>query len=132
MISLEMIGFFTATQPHEGGLIRFLYPSNGHFIALAGGWADRALVRTAKKCFRGATDVPAVSYSGPAAAGTDLSDHRNYWAAGFPAFMVTDTAFLRNPNYHGATDTADTLDYRRMAGVVDGVFSTTVSLANDD
>jgi hypothetical protein len=32
--------------------------------------------------------------------------------------MVTDTAFLRNPNYHRPTDTPDTLDYGFMAGVV--------------
>jgi len=37
--------------------------------------------------------------------------------------MVTDTAFLRNPNYHTLADTAATLDYRRMAAVVDGVFN---------
>ena len=43
--------------------------------------------------------------------------------------MVTDTAFMRNPHYHAATDTADTLDYQRMAEVVDGAFSTVVMLA---
>jgi hypothetical protein len=32
--------------------------------------------------------------------------------------MVTDTAFLRNPNYHTRHDTPDTLDYERMACVV--------------
>ena len=37
--------------------------------------------------------------------------------------LVTDTAYLRNPNYHAASDTAQTLDYERMAGVVDGVFN---------
>ena len=40
-----------------------------------------------------------------------------------PALMVTDTAFLRNPNYHGDGDTADTLDYQRMAKVVRGVYA---------
>lgn len=56
-----------------------------------------------------------------------------WWAAGpiagssgrsrsASAVMITDTAFLRNPNYHTADDTAESLDYRRLAGVVDGVF----------
>jgi hypothetical protein len=36
--------------------------------------------------------------------------------------MITDTAFYRNERYHTAGDTPDTLDYRRMAGVVVGVF----------
>jgi hypothetical protein len=37
--------------------------------------------------------------------------------------MVTDTAYLRNPNYHTKRDTSDTLDYEKMARVVDGVFN---------
>jgi hypothetical protein len=30
---------------------------------------------------------------------------------------------LRNPPYHTPGDTAETLDYERMAGVVDGVLN---------
>ena len=44
-----------------------------------------------------------------------LSDHRGYWEQGFKALMVTDTAHLRNPNYHRATDRLATLDVQRMA-----------------
>ena len=44
-----------------------------------------------------------------------LSDHRAYWEQNFPALMVTDTAFLRNPNYHRSTDRLHTLDIPRMA-----------------
>jgi len=44
-----------------------------------------------------------------------LSDHRGYWEQGFPALMVTDTAHLRNPNYHQASDRLATLDVPRMA-----------------
>ena len=32
--------------------------------------------------------------------------------------MVTDTAFFRNPNYHLASDTIDTLDFTFMAQLV--------------
>ena len=46
--------------------------------------------------------------------------------------MITDTAYLRNPNYHAASDTADTLDYNRMAGVVDGVLSAVWNFQTDD
>jgi hypothetical protein len=35
--------------------------------------------------------------------------------------MITDTAPYRNPHYHGATDTPDTLDYDRLARVVHGL-----------
>jgi hypothetical protein len=50
--------------------------------------------------------------------GVDLSDHLNSWAHGFPAVMVTDTAFMRSGRYHTKEDRPETLDYRRMAEVV--------------
>jgi hypothetical protein len=54
--------------------------------------------------------------------GVDFSDHRNYWAFDYPSVMVTDTAFYRSNNYHTEHDTPDTLDYKRMAEVVEGVY----------
>ena len=33
--------------------------------------------------------------------------------------MITDTAYLRNPNYHTRRDTIETLDFERMARVID-------------
>ncbi|WP_394841083.1 M28 family peptidase [Pendulispora brunnea] len=47
------------------------------------------------------------------------SDHFPFWNAGIPAVLWTDTGNFRNPNYHRATDTPDTLDYRFMQGVTD-------------
>jgi hypothetical protein len=43
--------------------------------------------------------------------------------------MITDTAFYRNPHYHTARDTPETLDYVRMAQVVDGVHAAVLRLA---
>lgn len=37
------------------------------------------------------------------------------------AWFVTDTAFLRNPNYHQAGDLPATLDYERMAALANGL-----------
>jgi Zn-dependent M28 family amino/carboxypeptidase len=45
------------------------------------------------------------------------SDHAPFWQAGIPAIMWTDTSEFRNPNYHRASDTPDTLDYAFMADV---------------
>jgi len=67
--------------------------------------------------------LPVYSISAPSIVpGIDFSDHRNYWRVGYDAVMITDTAFYRNRNYHTARDTADTLDYGRMAMVVQGVY----------
>ncbi|WP_141332178.1 M28 family peptidase [Myxococcus sp. AB025B] len=38
------------------------------------------------------------------------SDHVPFWLADRPAVLWTDTANFRNPHYHRATDTPDTLD----------------------
>ena len=50
-----------------------------------------------------------------------LSDNSSFWDQGYPALMLTDTSFLRNPHYHVASDTPETLDYERMAKVAVGV-----------
>lgn len=45
------------------------------------------------------------------------SDHFPFWNAGLPAVLWTDTGNFRNPHYHRATDTPDTLDYAFMREV---------------
>ncbi len=71
-------------------------------------------------CDRG--DLPVIGPLGrrliPAAVYLARSDHLAFWRAGIPAILVTDTAYFRNPNYHRATDTPDTLDYERLAAIV--------------
>jgi Zn-dependent M28 family amino/carboxypeptidase len=57
------------------------------------------------------------------------SDHWAYRRHGFPAIMVTDTAFHRNPYYHTSLDAPETLDYASMARVTAGVADTLRVLA---
>ena len=121
MICLEMIGYYSPEQHWPSALLQILYPERGDFIAVVGRWEDRHLAVLIKRAIMGARSVPVVSYSGPYVAGMDASDHRNYWAQGITAVMVTDTAFVRNPNYHASGDRVETLDFVKMAGVVDGV-----------
>lgn len=122
MISLEMIGYFSDAQPAPNFLLRLFYPSRGDFALVAGRYGDRKLMRRVMAGIRGeGRSIRVRGYAGPTGLGSDLSDHRCYWAEGVPAVMVTDTAFVRNRRYHTAEDTAETLDYERMAEVVDGV-----------
>ena len=53
--------------------------------------------------------------------GIDFSDHWSFGKFGYPALMVTDTAFYRNHDYHRPGDIPGTLDYERMAKVVAGL-----------
>jgi Zn-dependent M28 family amino/carboxypeptidase len=79
---------------------------------------------------RAASLLPVYSFNAPSSvAGIDRSDHYNYWKAGYPALMITDTSFNRNKNYHTAQDTADRLDYNRMAMVVRGVYGAVMDYA---
>ena len=59
--------------------------------------------------------------------GVDFSDHLNYWNAGIPAIMITDTAFLRNKNYHTPKDKVETLNLKKMSYVIDGVVQTVMN-----
>lgn len=129
MLSLEMIGYFSdaaGSQSYPVPGMTLLYPEQGNFIALVGRFGNFAASRRAKAIMLGASDLPVASLNAPPALpGVDFSDHRNYWRAGYPALMVTDTAFMRNPNYHKAGDTADKLDYARAAKVVQSVYALT-------
>ena len=60
---------------------------------------------------------------------TSLSDNSSFWELGYPALMITDTSFFRNPNYHKASDTPETLDYEKMARVAEGVAGAIAHLA---
>lgn len=128
MICLEMIGYFTERQPAPHWIIGLLYPSRGDFITVVGRWQDRELARHVKAGIKGSGGVRACSFTGPPILGADLSDHRNYWNEGYPAVMITDTAFIRNPHYHTEFDLPETLDYNRMSAVTDGVFNAICNL----
>lgn len=127
MLSLEMIGFYRdeeGSQSYPMSWMELLYPEKGNFIGLVGRLGDFFVTRRAKAIMAGATDIPVFSINAPVfVPGVDFSDHLNYWKEGFPALMITDTAFYRNPNYHRAGDTWETLDYRRMAKVVQSVYA---------
>jgi len=129
MLSIEMIGYFADkanSQDYPAPGMSTLYGDRGNFIALVGNLSNFGAIRRAKALMRGVSDLPVISCNAPSnLQGIDSSDHLNYWNEGYPALMVTDTAYYRNPHYHRTTDTFDKLDYRRMAHVVQGVFAIT-------
>jgi hypothetical protein len=132
MIALEMIGYFSdeeGSQEYPSALLKALYPTQGNFIGVIGQFGDARNVRAVKAAMAGATVLPVRSINAPAfIQGIDFSDHLNYWAEGYPALMVTNTAFFRNKAYHTPQDTADRLDYNRMAKVVQGVYAAVLAM----
>jgi hypothetical protein len=129
---LETIGYYSQvrrSQKLPAGLEKH-YPDTGNFIAFVGTTASSRLVQEALSAFQAASDFPAHGLAAPAyVQGVTLSDHASYNRFGYPAIMITDTAFMRYPYYHTAQDTPDKLDYESMARVVTGLARTITALA---
>jgi Zn-dependent M28 family amino/carboxypeptidase len=125
MICLEMIGYFSDRPGSQSFPLFFMekfYPDTGNFIALVGNRKSAGWTEEVKKSFSQGTDLPVESLNAPwIVPGMDFSDHWSFNRLGYPAVMVTDTAFYRNPHYHRTSDTPGTLDFRRAAKVVDGL-----------
>lgn len=133
MISLESIGYYSdkpGSQRYPQPMSSF-YPDTGDFIGFIGNYSSRAVVKDALAHFRKNTRFPSQGASPPALIpGVGWSDHWAFWQEGYRAFMITDTAVFRHPDYHQAQETADKLDYDRMARVVQGVQEVIVHLAD--
>ena len=125
MVSLEMLGYYAdapGTQQAPDPRLLDVYGTAGNFVMVVGRPEDAAWTSRIESEMRRHGGIPVHAINAPREVpGIDLSDHRNFWDAGFPAVMITDTAFYRNPNYHTPDDTPGTLDVRRMAGAVDAI-----------
>ncbi|QDG49558.1 M28 family peptidase [Persicimonas caeni] len=124
MMSLEMLGYYDDAPGSQRyhSFLKYFYPDRGNFIAFVSSLGNRAELRRSIAVFREQAKFPSEGLAAPEGfSGIDLSDHMPFWNADYPALMVTDTAFLRNTNYHKETDTPDSLDYERFARVVDGL-----------
>jgi Zn-dependent M28 family amino/carboxypeptidase len=134
MLSLEMLGYYrdeprSQRYPLPLGL---LYPDRGNFIAFVGDLGARQLVRRTISLFRKHARFPSEGVAAPSfIPGVTFSDHWSFRTHGYPAIMVTDTAFNRNPHYHLASDTPDKLDYERLARVTLGLAAVLRELATD-
>ncbi len=124
MVSLEMLGYTSAAQDYPPGLGWF-YPKEGRFIAAVADWASRPFLARWAEGMRLVEGLDVQTLSAPGAGlilpELRLSDHSPFWDEGYPALMLTDTSFFRNPHYHLPSDTLDTLDLGFLAKVADGV-----------
>ena len=134
MLSLEMLGYYRdepGSQQYPPPLGWF-YPDRGDFIAFVGDLGARALVHRALAAFREQARFPAEGVAAPSVIpGVTWSDHWSFRRQGYPAIMVTDTAFNRYPHYHLPSDTPEKLDYLRMARVTLGLAAVIKELANE-
>ena len=136
MICYEMIGYFSdkpKSQPFPSPELAKRYPHVANFIMVVG---IEKYATFNNKVYRlmsenSAIDVQVINFPSSDAnvALAGLSDQRSYWRFNYPAFMINDTAFIRNPHYHLKSDTIDTLDFDKMTEVVNSAYQAVINLA---
>jgi Zn-dependent M28 family amino/carboxypeptidase len=131
---LEMVGY-TSPRQHYPFVSRWPgYPAQGNFIGIIGNWRSRRFGRAVLKGFRKNARLPVESLllplNGWMLPATRLSDHASFWDVGWPALMVTDTAFFRNPHYHLPSDGIDTLNFVFMAQLVKSLEHALIELSS--
>lgn len=132
MLSLEMLGCYSDRPGSQRypPLLRWFYPDRGDFIGFVANLRSRAALRRLARAFAAHSDFPLQTLVSPSIVpGVAWSDQLSFWRQGYPAVMVTDTAFYRYPHYHQPSDTPEKLDYARMARVVDGLAKALAELA---
>ncbi|MFQ5846173.1 MAG: M28 family peptidase [Candidatus Methylomirabilales bacterium] len=133
---LEMVGYTDhrpGSQTVPWGILKTI-PTVGDFLGVIGNRRSRPLLaRLEDAATRYVPDLTLVTYwvflRGLLIPVSRWSDHAPFWDHGYPAMMLTDTAFLRNPHYHRPTDTPETLDYPFMARVARTLIATVAQLA---
>jgi Zn-dependent M28 family amino/carboxypeptidase len=124
MVSLETIGYYSEApgSQHYPPPLGLLYPDRGNFLAMVSNLKSRRALHRMVGAFRAHSDFPVEWLTAPSLLpGVGWSDQRSFWRRGYPALMVTDTAFYRYPHYHSPQDTAEQLDYEALARVTHGL-----------
>jgi Zn-dependent M28 family amino/carboxypeptidase len=131
-LNLEMLGYTSPRQAMLAG-VRLVVdvPREGNFIAAVGDGRSRELLAAFREAARAHLPVVtlAVPFRGWLVPDVRRSDNARFWDEGYPSLLVTDTADLRNPHYHKASDTPDTLDYAFLARATAAVAAATCALA---
>ena len=133
----EMVGYrdrALGSQKLPQGLPIPFAPNVGDFLALLANSGSNAIAEglvSLAACYVPQFPVLALKvYFGIEKGFRDLnrSDHVAFWEAGIPSIMWTDTSEFRNPHYHLASDTPDTLDYDFMGEVAKLALARAVSV----
>ena len=100
-IILEMLGFYSEKLFSQRylPLLGPFYPNRANFITIVGNFPSRKIVKGLYKGFKASSSFPVERIVAPSyIPGIYFSDHWSFWKAGYPAVMITDTAYLRNPH----------------------------------
>jgi hypothetical protein len=136
MISLDMFGYFSVFSDPDSFVP--LYITHGTFMhgkttAVVGKKGDEEMTKTiASYMNMNAPEKPEVrivALNLPMdITGIDFSDHLNFWNYRYPAVMISNAYVCPSPNYHKPVDTIDTLDFKKMAYIINGVYRAVTGL----
>lgn len=136
MASLEMIGY---TDPRKGSQklpasLTGRFRDTGDFIALVANGKSKNILQIFCEQFQKIENLPlehlSLPFNGWLLPPSRLSDHSPFWDAGYPALLITDTSFFRNPHYHLSSDTLKTLNVDFICKVAQGVTNAVRAIAS--
>lgn len=132
-INLDMIGFYSDkpnSQKFPINVLKLIYPTKANFIIVLGNLDSFDLIQKVKTGMKQNSPirVKSLSMSPTILPYIEDSDHRSFYLHGYQAVMLNDTGGFRSSHQHKPTDTAETLDYKKMAEVVQGVYGTLLGL----
>lgn len=129
VLTLAGIGFFTDvphTQRYTHSYLKWVYGHRGNFISLylekQAGFFPNQIRRYFKQYVKG---LKIVCFK-PLFSWNKFSEgiQAPYVKMGYPTVSISNTGPYRNKYYHYDVDTYETLDYQRMAAVVNMIYET--------
>jgi peptidase M28-like protein len=134
MVSLETIGYYRDERGSQRypPLFRLFYPDKGDFVGFVSDFRSRRIMRRFAASFRAGSDFPLEHIATFRwIPGVAWSDHLSFWRLGYPALMVTDTAFYRYPYYHSTEDIPEKVAFPQLAHVTEGLFHALARLSEE-
>lgn len=133
MICLEMMGYAGKRIPQDFPMaeMKKIYPPYGNYLAVVSLPSSAPYTYLWKSIYNRHSRRKIFEMIGPASIpGMGLSDHHSFVKNGYPAIMLTDTAFYRNKNYHTEGDTFDTINFDFLSDNIMSSFITIREMAN--
>lgn len=124
LINLEMLGYYNSKPKSQlfPPFLSLIYPDHGTFLGLVSNLSSVGLAASVRTAWMKGSSIPLETTILPSVFSTlALSDQLNFWSAGQKAVMFSDTSYFRYAHYHQTTDTAEKLDYEKMAAVTEGL-----------
>lgn len=117
VLNLDSVGYTDSAPGSQKSLLGLDAPDTADFLAVIAAQpsaddveATMALAPTLPRAPRLAGVLGAGDVHSALLFDLLRSDHAPFWAQGVPGLFFTDTTEFRNPRYHTAEDTPDTLD----------------------